>query len=120
MMLPAQRTIDNVQNLPTRGPDPGQRMIFLIGWLKKRGALRKLLYCNRKWEHLGIEIEEEIKRIGLEDYICIYRRSGGEKVVFLKNKPWADQWLKYYNLEIPHHSQLEKIKKIFLDTERKL
>jgi hypothetical protein len=124
-MLPAQRNTDNIQNLSnkrelvTRGPDPGQKIICLIGWLKKRGGVRKVSQCNEKLKQEGINIEDEIERIGT-DFIRIYRTSGGEKVVRLENMPWADQWLLHYGMEVPHHSQFEKTKSKFLETERKI
>ena len=123
MMLPAQRNIDIIQSYPikrelvTRGPDPGQRLIPLLGWLKKRGAVREISQCNLKWKE--IVIEDEVKRLG-SDLICIYRTRGGKKVVVLEDKPWADEWLVHYDAEVPHHGQPEKTKRKFLETERKV
>jgi hypothetical protein len=125
MMLPAQRNVDIIRNIPikrelvTREPDPELRLIPLIGWLKKRGGMREVSQCNVKWKKEGIKIEDEVKKIGT-DLICIYRTRGGKKVVVLEDKAWADQWLVYYDAEVPHHSQPEKTKIKFLDTERKV
>lgn len=126
MMPLVPRNNANIENLPipkreliTKEPDPGQKLIDLIGWLKKRGAVRKVSQCNKKWKDEGIDIEEEVKRIGT-DLICIYVSRDGDKVVVLKDKPWADQWLVYYDAEVPHHGQPEKTKRKFLETKRKV
>jgi len=124
-MLPVQRKNRNIQSFPikreliTTEPNPGQKLIPFIGWLKKRGCVRKVSQCNIKWKKEGIKIEEEIKRIGTE-FICIYRARNGEKVVVLEDKVWADQWLIYYDAEVPHHGQPEKTKRKFFETERKI
>lgn len=60
--------------------------------------------CIFKWSQEGLDIEQVIKRMGTLN-IDIYRSSGGEKVVVLRNKVWADQWMIHYGLEIPHHAQ---------------
>lgn len=123
MMLPAKRNVSNIHQSPpkrelvTTEPNPGRRLIPLLGWLKKRGAVRYISQCNLKWKE--IDIEDEVKRLGT-DLICIYRMRGGKKVIRLENTPWADQWLAYYNAEVPHHGQPEKTKIKFLDTERKV
>ena len=125
-MLPGQRNISNIKKLPiirreliTREPDPGQELIYLIGWLKKRAGIVKLSQCNKKWKKEGINIKDEIRRIGT-DLIRIYRTRGGEKVVRLMDLPWADQWLVYYGAEVPHHGQYVKTKRKLLETERKV
>lgn len=79
----------------------------------------KLSQCNKKWKKEGINIEDEIRRIGT-DLIRVYRTRGGEKVVKLEDLPWADQWLVYYDAEVPHHGESVKTKRKFLETERKV
>ena len=56
-------------------------------------------------------MEEEARSAGIQN-IRICRTSGGEKVVFLVDKVWADKWLRHYGAELPHHSH-------FLRTEIK-
>ncbi|MCK4734334.1 MAG: hypothetical protein KAT65_17905 [Methanophagales archaeon] len=91
-------------------PQPTYDVVRFLSWLKKRGAIHDLKKCVKKWEREGINIEKSIKNLGVS-FIKIYRRSGGEKVVFLENKVWADQWMVYYDLEIPHHKQMQKTQK---------
>jgi len=89
-----------------------------IGWLKKRAGVRSLKECNKRWKKEGINIEKEIKKLGA-DLIGIYRYKG-EKVAYLKDSPWADQWTTYYGVEIPHHGHFVSPKRKFLETERKV
>ena len=90
-------------------PDPGYRATRFIAWLKKRGAVQRLSKCIVKWSREGLDIERTVNRMGTAN-IDIYRSSGGEKVVVLKNKVWADQWMIRYGLEIPHHAQPARTK----------
>lgn len=97
-------------------PDPTFQVTEFLSWLKKRGAIRKLNECKIKWESEGLDIERIIRE--LNPHICIYRYKS-EKVVKLENKPWADQWMMHYNLEVPHHGQTKEMEKIFSVTETK-
>jgi hypothetical protein len=90
-------------------PDPGYKGTRFIAWLKKRGAVQRLSKCMIKWSREGLDIERTVNRMGTAN-IDIYRSSGGEKVVVLKNKVWADQWMIHYGLEIPHHAQPARTK----------
>jgi hypothetical protein len=97
-------------------PDPGYDATRFIAWIKKRGAVRRLCKCVQKWQPDGLDIELIIKRLGPSN-ISIFRTSGGEKVVGLIDKVWADQWMTHYGLEVPHHAQPSKT--IYSVTERK-
>lgn len=44
------------------------------------------------------------------EYIAIRKSSDGQKVISLNDLPWADQWMIYYDLEIPHHGQWKRLK----------
>ncbi|AKB25559.1 hypothetical protein MSMTP_2090 [Methanosarcina sp. MTP4] len=88
-------------------PTPSYQTTEFIAWLKKRGAIRKLSECMRKWESEGLDIEYTVNSLSPE-IIAIYR-SRGEKVVFLKNKVWADRWMIFHDLEVPHHKHKKKI-----------
>lgn len=46
-----------------------------------------------------------------QDYIRLYRASGGDKVMKLEKLVWADQWMTYYDLEVPHHRHRTELKK---------
>ena len=106
---------DNNQNIIP--PDPTFQVTEFLSWLKKRGALRKLKDCENKWKREGLDIEKILNKFD-ESYIAIYL-SRGEKVVLLKNKVWADQWMSHYDLEVPHHRHKKELEKIFSVTESK-
>lgn len=87
-------------------PDPSYRVAEFLSWLKKRGGYVYLDECKKKWEREGLEIERIVK--DLNPHLGLYR-SRGKKVVVLENKPWATQWVLYYNLDLPHHRHKIKI-----------
>ncbi len=121
--MPSKKTVSPICRVPAKNqtsapvpPDPTFQVTEFLQWLKKRGAMRKLSECVEKWEIEGLNIETIIKT--LQPYLCIYRYKG-EKVVKLENKPWADQWMSYYNLEVPHHRHMKGIEKMISVTEKK-
>jgi len=84
------------------GPDPGLDGAVFLGWLKKRGSLRKVKDCERKCMENGFSAKEFIKKVGQEK-IRFAMTGNGNKVIQLVEKPWADQWMIYYDVEVPHH-----------------
>jgi hypothetical protein len=85
------------------GPDPGNERVRYLAWLKKRGAVVLFRKCKIKWRDDGKEVAKFVKEIGLP-YISIQIDGrNGEKVVCLKDKVWADNWMIWYEEEIPHH-----------------
>jgi len=104
------------QTISPKAPDPTYEVTKFLSWLKKRGAVRKLNECKKKWENEGLNIESIIKL--LSPYLCKYTYKS-EAVVNLEDKVWADQWMSHYNLEVPHHRHKKAIEKIISDTEKK-
>jgi len=84
------------------GPDPGLNGAIFLGWLKKRGAIRKIKDCELKCKENGFTAKEFIKLMG-DERIRIGETGNGNKVIKLMDKPWADQWMTYYDVEVPHH-----------------
>jgi len=84
------------------GPDPGFEGAVFLGWLKKRSGIRDAAHCKAKCKENGFTAEEFIDRVG-EDYVLLGRRPGGNTVIKLEDKVWADQWMIHYNIEVPHH-----------------
>ena len=84
------------------GPDPGINGAIFLGWLKKRGSIIKTQDCERKCEENGFTANEFIRQMG-QEYILIGKTGNGNKVIKLVDKPWADQWMTYYDVEVPHH-----------------
>ena len=98
------------RNLPTPdGPDPEVKGAIFLGWLKKRGGMRKVQDCQRKCRENGFEAKEFVDTMG-QDYIRLYRTGRGDKVIKLEKLVWADQWMTYYDLEVPHHRHWTKLK----------
>ncbi len=87
------------------GPDPGMENVRYLAWLKKRGAVVSIQKCKTKWKGGEKEVAGFVKQIGLP-YISIQVDGrNGEKVVRLNDKVWADNWMIWYDEEIPHHRQ---------------
>jgi hypothetical protein len=84
-----------------------------LGWLKRNGGAKHLTTCEKKLRHLGLEVDSTI---GLweQDRITI-ALSRGDKVVWLKDIEWADEWAKMHDVEVPHHAQSQ-----YLFTKEKL
>ena len=66
-------------------------------------------HCTLKARELGFDASSFIKTMHLE-HIAIRMSSDGQKVISLNDLPWADQWMIWYDLEIPHHSHWKKLK----------
>ena len=98
-------------------PDPSYPVARFLSWLLKRGGYRNLNDCKNKWGREGLDIEHIIKDFS-PNYIRLYV-SRGEKIVKLENKPWASQWISYYDLEVPHHRHKKSLEKIFSVTENR-
>ncbi len=121
--MPNKKKVSHTCGVPAKSqvmtptpPDPSYKVTEFLSWLKKRGAIRKLNECKKKWENEGLNIESITKE--LNPFICIYTYKG-EKVVSLENKVWADQWMSHHNLEVPHHRHNKRLEKIFSVTENK-
>lgn len=91
-----------------KGQNPGFEGAVFLGWLKKRGALREVKDCERKCLENGFTAKEFIKQVGQEK-IRIGETGNGNKVIVLVDKPWADQWMTYYDVEVPHHRHWKKL-----------
>ncbi len=99
------------QNLPQpEGPDPGERGAVFLGWLKKRGGMRRVQDCERKCAENGFGAKDFVAGMGTA-YIGVYRAGGGDRVIKLEDTVWADQWMIYYDLEVPHHRHWVRLKK---------
>ncbi|MCQ1537854.1 hypothetical protein FTO68_02480 [Methanocalculus taiwanensis] len=100
-------TLNRSDNYP-EGPDPGLAGAIFPGWLKKRGAIRRISDCERKCEKNGFTAKAFIKSMGVER-IRIGEMGNGRKVIKLVDTPWADRWMTYYDVEVPHHRHWKKI-----------
>jgi len=80
-----------------------------LAWLKKRGGVQDLEMCQRKWSPMGLDVESSIKNKGTS--VIRIGMLRGEKVVVLLDKSWAAQWVSYYEVDIPHHRQMQSLQK---------
>jgi hypothetical protein len=92
-----------------KDPDPGYDGCRFLQWIKKRGNTRSFRECNLKAQEIGFDTRSFVKRMHPE-LISIRKSSDGQKVISLNDLSWADQWMCWYNLEIPHHSQWKRLK----------
>lgn len=90
-------------------PDPGYEGCTFLQWIKKRGNIRSFRECKLKTQEIGFDIKPFIKSMH-PDYIGMFQTGDGQKVIALNDLPWADRWMRSYNLEIPHHSHWKKLK----------
>lgn len=102
---------------PPPPPDPTYPVTEFIQWLKKRGMVKSLKLCKKKWESEGLDIEKILK--DLNPLLGLYRSKGGEKVVKLEDRVWADKWMIHYKLEVPHHRHAKSMEKMISVTENK-
>ena len=78
------------------------RALFL-GWLKRNGGAKHLTTCEKKLRHLGLDVDSTL---GLWEQAKIaIVLSRGDKVVWLKDIKWADEWAMMHDVEVLHHSQ---------------
>jgi hypothetical protein len=85
------------------GPDPGPKGAKFLAWLKRNRAAKHLTTCQKKLRHLGLDPDGSIREWGSER-IC-EASSRGDKVVWLRDLQWADEWARTYGVEVPHHAQ---------------
>lgn len=89
-------------------PDPGFDGASFLSWLKKRGAMRRLQECERRCQEYEFTAKDFVKKIGVEK-IQIAQTGNGNKVLKLVDKVWADQWMIFYDQEVPHHRHWRKL-----------
>ena len=115
MKLSSRGTVDKTRAVVPNPPDPTYPVAKFLSWLIKRGSIRRLSECKKKWEDEGLDIERVVREL-CPQYICIYRYKG-EKIVKLENQAWASRWISHYDLEVPHHRHKMRLEKLFSVTE---
>jgi len=58
---------------------------------------------------MGFDAKSFVKAMHPE-HISIRKSSDGQKVISLNDLPWADRWMIFYDLEVPHHGQMKALK----------
>jgi hypothetical protein len=102
---------EEIEELLARGlvqrPIPEEHQLHFISWLKKRGGLRQIKFCEKKCAQYGLDLERMVDKLGI-DILGIYRSGAGNLVVRLNDMVWADKWMRVSGLEMPHHAQQKK------------
>jgi len=96
MLLGRFRTSENVDR---------QRAIFL-SWLKRNGGAKHLTTCEKKLRHLGLDVDSAVGSWTAEKVAVV--QSQGDKVVWLRDIEWADKCAAVHDVELLHHSQIQK------------
>jgi hypothetical protein len=63
----------------------------------------------KKWQPLGLDVENSVKNFGTSRIMIGMLR--GEKVVVLVDNNWAVEWVRYHEVDIPHHRQWQSLQK---------
>jgi len=101
---------DDTMASPAAGrPGPRFRWMQILQWIKKRGNIRSFKHCHLKASELRFDFSSFMKRMH-PSYIAIMKSSDGQKVISLNDLPWADRWMIFYDLEIPHHRHGKRMK----------
>jgi len=66
--------------------------------------------CRLKAREYGFDAYSFVKEMGVE-VIAAGRTRDGKKAIYLVDLPWADRWMTWYDLEVPHHRHWKKWKK---------
>lgn len=85
-------------------PLPTLEIAEFIAWLTKRGYIRNKIQCVAKCRQIGIDLEKDIISIYCPDKILVGRTPGGEILVKIIDKSWAQQVSDFYDRTLPHHS----------------
>lgn len=92
------------RGIESEDPDPGEEGAKFLGWLKRNRSAKCLSTCEAKLRHLGLDARSSIESWDQEKIVIV--RGRGERIVWLKDLDWADEWARFYGLEVPHHAQM--------------
>jgi hypothetical protein len=89
-------------------PDPGSlENARFIGWLKRQGCGKSLAICRRKADQIKADLDAMLMLDHDKIRVVTAR---GEKMVHLADPVWADQWCSSYDVEVPHHAHIAKVR----------
>lgn len=83
--------------------DLDRRKAKFLGWLKRNGGAKHLTTCEKKLRHLELDVEATVNSWEPDKIAIVLSR--GDRVVWLKDIVWADEWAKAHDVEVPHHAQ---------------
>jgi hypothetical protein len=82
--------------------DLDRRRAIFLGWLKRNGGAKHLTTCEKKLRHLGLDVDATVNSWERDKISIVLSR--GDRVVWLKDIEWADEWAKMHDVEVPHHA----------------
>lgn len=85
-------------------PLPTIEVAEFLAWLMKRGYIWPIRKCESKCRQIGIDLQKDVINPFCPDKIIIGRISGGDIVVKIKDRSWAQQVTDHYDMTLPHHS----------------
>lgn len=99
---------NNVKNVPRqqRQPPLTKDEAELFEWIKKRAKKGKAHFdefeTKCQYHEPRYDAESLIDRFDIS-FVGIYIGKRGEKVIKIWNRPWINEWAKFYDEDIPHH-----------------
>ena len=66
-----------------------------------------MVICKRKADQIHADLESVLS-LDSEKIRVVTAR--GEKMVLLADPVWADQWCSSYDVEVPHHAHVAKVR----------
>ncbi len=96
--------------IPTTGDnlnceDDDRLKAKFLGWLKRNGGAKHLTTCEKKLRHLGLDLSSAVGDWDKDKVSIVHSR--GDKVVWLRDVRWADEYATAYDVEVSHHSQYQ-------------
>ena len=91
---------------PLPPPDPKREGAELLAYIKKRSGGAERWKCELKCKEFGLDLEVclrvwkgkiEAKRVSTKGEVLHF--------IVILDMPWATQWLRFYDLDPPHHGQ---------------
>jgi hypothetical protein len=74
----------------------------MFGFIKRCGGAITLTNCERKFgRKLNVEL---VTKTYNPRVVKAWSKRHEEKVVWVKDLVWVDQWATFYGLHVPHHS----------------
>lgn len=83
--------------------DLNLRKAKFLGWLKRNGGAKHFTTCEKKLRHLELDVDVTVHSWNPDKIAIVLSR--GDRVVWLKDIEWADEWAKMHDVEVPHHAQ---------------
>ena len=102
--LPCNEIIDPAVEEIIPDPLPDLIVTEFIAWLMKRGYIWPKKKCEIKCSQIGLDLDRDVLDPLCPEKIIVGRTSGGDILVKIVDKSWAQQVTDYHDRTLPHHS----------------